>query len=107
MLFRWSLGLVLSVVAHLGVVVIALALGARGFSGPVEVEIAGVSVEEVKALPLGRPQPGTGKARAAARARGASPAPPQESGTLGLRPRKENKPRRTSPSGDQAAPAPP
>src|SRR5436190_13028370 len=106
MLLRWSLGLVLSVVAHLGVVVIALALGARGFSGPVEVEIAGVSLEEVKDLPLGRPQPRTGKARAAARARSASPAPPQESGTLGLRPDKDNKAGGPSPSDDETGPAP-
>lgn len=106
MLFRWSLGLVLSVVAHLGVVVIALALGARGFSGPIEVEIAGVSLEEVKDLPLGRPQPGTGKARAPARARSASPAPPQESGTLGLRPDKDNKAGGSTQTDDETGPAP-
>ena len=36
MLLRWSLGLVLSLLAHLGVVAIGLAVGARGFTGPVE-----------------------------------------------------------------------
>lgn len=105
MLLRWSLGLVLSVLAHLGVVAIALALGARGFSGPVEVEIAGVSLEEVKDLPLGRPQPGSGKARAA-QARRASPTPPQESGTLGLRPDKTDKPGAPTPTDDEGGPAP-
>ena len=73
MLARWSLGLVLSVVAHLGVVVIGLAMGARAFSGPVDVEIAGVNLEEVKDLPLGGPEAGEGKAKAPARARNRAP----------------------------------
>src|SRR5262252_1888815 len=101
MLLRWSLGLVLSVLAHLGVVALALALGARGFAGPVEVEIAGVSLEEVKDLPLGRPQPGTGKAQAPARARRVSPAAPEEAGTLGLRPDKADKAGGSSPTDDE------
>ena len=37
MFARWSLGLLLSLLAHLGVVVIGLAMGARGFTGPVHV----------------------------------------------------------------------
>src|SRR5437764_3201246 len=105
MLLRWSLGLVLSVLAHLGVVAIGLAVGARGFTGLVEVEIAGVSLEEVKDLPLGRPQSGPGKARAAARARSLAPET-REAGTLGLRPGKDDKTGGSSPTEDEAGPAP-
>jgi len=105
MLLRWSLGLVLSVLAHLGVVAIGLAVGARGFTGPVEVEIAGVSLEEVKDLPLGRPQNGPGKARGPARARSLAPET-REAGTLGLRPGKDDKTGGSSPNEDEAGPAP-
>ena len=50
MVSRWSLGLFVSVLAHVGVVAIGLLMGARGFSGPVDVEISGVNLEEIKAL---------------------------------------------------------
>jgi len=36
MISRWSLGLVVSLLAHVGVVAIGLLMGARGFSGPVD-----------------------------------------------------------------------
>jgi hypothetical protein len=105
MLLRWTLGLVLSVLAHLGVVAIGLGLGARGFSGPVDVEIAG-DLQEVKDLPLGLPQAGQGKARAAARARSRAPEAPREAGTLGLRPGKDDKTAGSSQADDDAGPAP-
>ena len=81
----------LSVVAHLGVVVIGLAMGARGFSGPVDVEIAGVNLEEVKDLPLGGPEAGEGKAKAPARARNRAPRVSAADGTLASRAGKDDK----------------
>jgi hypothetical protein len=105
MLFRWSLGLVLSVLAHLGVVAIGLAVGARGFTGPVEVEIAGVSIEQVKDLPLGGPQSGEGKARAPARVRSRAPQAPAD-GTMAERPGKDDKTTGSTPTDDDAGPAP-
>src|SRR5262245_7418519 len=101
MLARWSLGLVLSLLAHLGVVVIGLAMGARGFTGPVEVEIAGVNLEEVKDLPLGSPPAGEGKAKAPARARNRAPEAPAE-GSLASRAGKDEKTGGTSPAEDDA-----
>jgi hypothetical protein len=105
MFARWSLGLLLSLLAHVGVVVIGLAMGVRGFTGPVEVEIAGVSIEEVKDLPLGSPQAGEGKAKAPARARNRAPQAPAE-GTLASRAGKDEKTGGTSPSEEEAGPAP-
>jgi hypothetical protein len=107
MLLRWSLGLVLSVLAHLGVIAIGLAMGARGFTGPVEVEIAGVKLEEVKDLPLGAPESGEGKAREPARARNRAPQPPPAEGTLASREGKDEKTGGSSPAtDDDAGPAP-
>src|SRR3954471_286926 len=106
MLARWSLGLVLSVLAHVGFVVIGLAMGARGFTGPVEVEIAGVNLEEVKDLPLGAPQSGEAKAKAPARARNRGPQPPAAEGTLASRAGKDDKTGGSSLADDDAGPAP-
>src|SRR5262245_8404772 len=106
MLLRWSLGFVLSVLAHLGAVALGLALGARGFTGPVDVEIAGMDLQEVKDLPLGGPQNGQGKQQAPARARSRAPQPPEAAGTLGLRPGKDDKTAGTSPGDDETGPAP-
>jgi hypothetical protein len=105
MLLRWSLGLVLSLLAHLGVVAIGLAIGARSLTGPVEVEIAG-DLQEVKDLPLGRPENGPGKAHGPARARSRAPEQPREAGTLGLRPGKDEKAGGASPTDDESGPAP-
>src|SRR6266498_1598280 len=105
MLSRWSLGLLLSLLAHLGVVAIGLAVGARGFTGPVEIEIAGVNIEEVKDLPLGGPQTGAGKARAPARARGRAAQPPAD-GTRAERRGKDEKTTGSTPTDDDAGPAP-
>jgi hypothetical protein len=106
MLARWSLGLVLSVLAHVGVVVVGLAMGARGFTGPVEVEIAGVNLEEVKDLPLGGPQSGEDKAKAPARARNRGPQPPAAEGTLASRAGKDDKTGGSSTADEDAGPAP-
>ena len=105
MLLRWSLGLVLSLLAHLGVVAIGLAVGARGFTGPVEIEIAGTTTEEVKDLPLGGPQSGDGKARAPARARSRASQPPAD-GTMAERPGKDTKTAGSTLTDDDAGPAP-
>jgi hypothetical protein len=106
MLLRWSLGLVLSVVAHAAVVVVGLAMGSSPFMGPVEVEIAGVSIEEVKDLPLGRPENGEAKAQARARQRSRAPETPPADGTLASRADKDEKNAGSSPTDDEAGPAP-
>jgi len=106
MLSRVTLGLLVSVLAHIGIVVVGLALGARGFTGPVEVEIAGVALEEVKDLPLGGPQAGEGKARAA-RPRSRAPQAAAADGTLASRAGKDDKTTApTPPAEDDAGPAP-
>src|SRR3954447_18124632 len=105
MLSRWSLGLLLSLLAHLGVVAIGLAVGARGFTGPVEVEIAGVNIEEVKDLPLGGPQRGAGKSRGGVRARSRAVQPPAD-GTMAERRGKDEKTTGATPTDDDAGPAP-
>ena len=68
----------------LAVVVIGLAMGARGFSGPVDVEIAGVNLEEVKDLPLGGPEAGEGKAQGAGARRAAAPPRRRRRGDAGV-----------------------
>src|SRR6478735_6354187 len=105
MLLRWSLGILLSLLAHLGVVAIGLAVGARGFTGPIDIEIAGVHLEEVKDLPLGGPQSSEGKARAPARARSRAPQAPAD-GTMAERPGKDEKTTRGVPSDEDSGPAP-
>ncbi|HXU04584.1 MAG TPA: hypothetical protein VN903_26660 [Polyangia bacterium] len=105
MLLRWSLGLVVSVLAHLGVVAICLFLGASSFSGPVDVEIAGVNLEEIKDLPLGGPQAGEARSGASARMRSRAPQAPAE-GTMAERPGKDEKTSGTKPGDDEAGPAP-
>ena len=106
MLRRWSLGLAISVMAHLAIVAIGLAGGLRGFTGPIEVEITGVKMEEVKDLPLGRPDDGEAKARARARARARAAQSPPAEGTLASREGKDEKTSGSSPTEDDASPAP-
>jgi hypothetical protein len=106
MLLRWSLGLVLSVAAHAAVVAIGLAMGSSPFIGSVEVEIAGVSIEEVKDLPLGRPENGEAKAQGRARQRSRAPEAPPAEGTLASRAGKDEKTAGSSPIDDEAGPAP-
>jgi hypothetical protein len=91
--------------AHLAIVVIGLASGLRSFTGPIEVEIAGVKMEEVKDLPLGRPEAGEGKAQQQAKARNRGTPAPAE-GTLASRAGKDEKTSGSTPAEDDAAPAP-
>jgi len=106
MLRRLSLSLVLSVLAHAGIVGLGLALGARAFSGPVDIELADVHVAEVKDFPLGAAESGThAKPKARARARSHAPAAP-ESGTLAARAGDEKPQAGSSSTEDEAAPAP-
>src|SRR5436190_1151279 len=106
MFARWSLGLLVSVLAHIGVVIVGLAMGARGFTGPVEVEISGVALEEVKDLPLGAPRAGEGKGRAA-RPRSRGPQVAAAEGTLASRAGKDDKTGApVPPTDDEAGPAP-
>src|SRR5262245_61125026 len=106
MVSRWSLGLLISVLAHVSVVAIGLLMGARGFTGPVEVEIAGVNLEEIKDLPLGGPQSGEGRSSASARMRSRAPQAPPAEGTMAERPGKDEKTSGTTPTNDDTAPAP-
>jgi len=106
MVSRWSLGLFISLLAHVSVVAIGLLMGARGFSGPVDVEIAGVNLEEIKDLPLGGPQSGEGRSGASARMRSRAPQVPPADGTMAERPGKDQKTSGTTPVPDDTAPAP-
>ena len=108
MLLRASIGIVASLLAHLGIVAVALVLGGSGFSLPVEVEVARVHLDEIKDLPLGRPDSGEreqAQARARSRSRGVQS--PAEAGTLASRAGKDE---RTNDSpeteDDDAGPAP-
>jgi hypothetical protein len=108
MLLRWSLGVALSLLAHVGVVAIGLLAGARSFTGTVEVEIVGVNLEELKDLPLGGPQAGEGKAHSARRPRSRAPQPPAD-GTLASRADKDDTEKTTSGASaadDETGPAP-
>jgi hypothetical protein len=57
---RWTLALGLSVLAHVGLVVAVLGLGARPWHGTIDVEITGLDTQQVTDLPLGGPPPGGG-----------------------------------------------
>jgi hypothetical protein len=58
MLRRGSIALAASLLAHLTLVVVLLARGLGTWSGPVDVELTGVHLEEIKDLPLGAPPAG-------------------------------------------------
>ena len=71
---RWSVALGLSVLVHLALIAMGLGLGARPFTGPVDIELTGIKVDELKDLPLGGAPGGPGAgARPAA---GPSPGAP-------------------------------
>ena len=71
-----------------------------------DVEIAGVNLEEVKDLPLGGPEAGEGKAKAPARARNRGPQVSPAEGTLASRAGKDDKTNGSSPADEDAGPAP-
>ena len=107
MLLRASIGIIASLAAHLGLVVVALVLGSSGFSLPVEVEVARVHLNEIKDLPLGRPDSGErerAQARARSRSRGVSS--PAEAGTLASRAGKDDRTSDSPQTEDEAGPAP-
>src|SRR6185503_3556894 len=106
MLRRYSLGLALSVLAHVGAVVLGLAAGARGLGGPVDVDLADVHLEEVKDFPLGGPPPGDpDKPPARPRAKAHAPDVAKADGTLSAKPDKDE-PKPGAATGDDTGPAP-
>jgi hypothetical protein len=106
---RWSIGLVLSVLAHAAVAGLALVLGAHGRSGPIDIELTSLRIEEIKDFPLGAPQNGEGsKPKAPARARTRAPAVRNDTGALAAR-ASDDKPRAGTAAApaEEATPAPP
>jgi hypothetical protein len=108
MLLRASIGIVASVAAHAGLVVAALVVGGSGFSlPPVEVEVARVNLDEIKDLPLGRPESGEReRAQARARSRSRGVQSPAEAGTLASRAGKDERTASTPELEEDAGPAP-
>jgi len=102
---RWSLALGLSLLAHLAVVALALGLGAHRFTGPIDVEITGMRLDEVKDLPLGGPAGQNGPGHAPRRPHHRAATPPAE-GTLAAQADKEENRGRPTPEEDQGGPAP-
>jgi hypothetical protein len=102
---RWSLALGLSVLVHLALVGMGLGLGARRLSGPVDIEITGLKLDELKDLPLGGPAGGRGAGHVPRRAHRRAPAPPSE-GTLAAEADARERAGRRSPMEDDDAPAP-
>ncbi len=106
MLRRGSLGLALSLLAHLALVVILLVRGGGGFSGPIDIEMTGgVHLEEVKDVPLGAPQPGDKGQEKARKARTRAPRVAADEGTLGTRPDDQDR-KGAAATEDDSAPAP-
>jgi hypothetical protein len=88
MLQRWSLGLALSALLHAVTIAGAIAVAfVRGSGGPVDIEVVGMRLDEVKELPLGPPSGGAraGPTARASRPRARAPRAPDEAGTLASR----------------------
>src|SRR5450432_3587277 len=103
---RWSLALGLSVLVHLALIALGLGLGARRFTGPVDIEITGMRLDEVKDLPLGGPAGGRGAGHAAHRARHRlQPLPPAE-GALAAKADDRDRAGQKSAADDEDAAAP-
>jgi hypothetical protein len=100
---RWSLALGLSVLVHLALIGLPLVLGARRPSGPVDIELTGLKLDEVKDLPLGGPAGGKGTAHVPHRAHHRAPA---AEGTLAAKSDARERPGRATSSEDDDAPAP-
>ena len=101
---RWSLALGLSVLVHLVLIGLGLGLGSRPFTGPVDIELTGIRIDELKDLPLGGPAAGHGPGQAPRRAH--HRAPPPAEGTLAAKADAREQAGRASPLEDQDAPAP-
>ena len=101
---RWSLALGLSVLVHLAVIALGLGLGSRPFTGPVDIELTGVRLDELKDLPLGGPAAGHGPGHAPRRVH--HRAPPSAEGTLAAKPDPREQAGQASPIEDQDGPAP-
>ncbi|HVV48453.1 MAG TPA: hypothetical protein VHO06_02240 [Polyangia bacterium] len=100
---RWSLALGLSVLVHLALIGAGLGLGVHRFTGPVDIEITGLKIDEVKDLPLGGPAAGHGAAHTARRAH--HHAPPAE-GTLAAKPDARERPGQAKGAEEDQGPAP-
>ncbi|HEX4403438.1 MAG TPA: hypothetical protein VH560_01330 [Polyangia bacterium] len=87
MLRRWSLGVALSVAAHLAAVggVVAWSWLRGAAPSAIEIDVAGMRMEELKDLPLGAPPSGAQPARARARAPAPASASNEKEGTLATR----------------------
>jgi len=99
---RWSLALGLSVLAHLALVALVLGLGVRRFTGPVDIELTGLKLDQVKELPLGGP-PAAGKGHPH-RAHHRTP-PPPAAGTLAAKADTRERPGRATAEDDTPAPS--
>ena len=94
----------LSVLVHLALLAMALGLGASPFRGPVDIELTGMRLDELKDLPLGGPAGRHGPGRAPRRAH--HHAPPPAEGTLAAKADDSERVEKASPVEDQEAPAP-
>ncbi len=101
---RWSLALGLSVLVHLALIAMGLGLGARRFTGPVDIELTGMRLDELKDLPLGAPAAGHGPGHAPRRAH--HRAPPAAEGTLAAKADAREEAGQASPIEDPEAPGP-
>jgi hypothetical protein len=101
---RWSLALGLSVLVHLALIGMGLGLGARPFTGPVDIELTGMRLDELKDLPLGGPAAGHGPGHAPRRAH--HRAQPAADGTLAAKADAREQAGQASPIEDQDTPAP-
>jgi hypothetical protein len=101
---RWSLALGLSVLVHLALIAMALGLGARPFTGPVDIELTGIKVDDLKDLPLGGPAAGQGPGHAPRRAH--HRAPPAAEGTLAAKADAREQAGQAAPIEAQDGPAP-
>jgi hypothetical protein len=101
---QWSVALGLSVLVHLALVAVVLGLGARPFRGPVDIELTGMRLDELKDLPLGGPEGGHGPGHAPRRAH--HRAPPPTEGTLAAKADERERAGQASPVEDRDAPAP-
>jgi hypothetical protein len=100
---RWSLALGLSVLVHLALIALGLGFGARRFTGPVDIEITGLKLDQVKELPLGGPPSAAARAHPH-RAHHRAPPPPAE-GTLAAKADTRERPGRAAAEDDTPAPS--